>query len=69
MRILNKRVDALERGRAEGFKAYRCIRQYEDQSDADAVTLYEQDHGPVDIDNENLLYVIVRKPFPSPVAA
>ncbi len=66
MRI-RQRVDALEARRAVGFRPYRCILQYEDQTEAEAIALYEG--GPVDPESENLLYVFVRKPFPSPVAA
>lgn len=67
MRVLGKRVDALETRRAVGFRPYRCIRQYGDQTEAEAIALHEG--GPVDPESENLLYVVVRKPFPSPLAA
>lgn len=68
MHRIRQRVDALERGRAEGFKAYHCIRRYEGQTEAEAMALYEDEHGPIDIESENLLYVVIRKPFPSLVA-
>ena len=66
MHSIRKRVDALETRQAVGFRPYRCIRQYEDQTEAEAIALHG---GPVDPESENLLYVIIRKPFPSPLAA
>lgn len=58
---LGRRLDALERADLGGFAPWVRIIQYEDQTEDEAIAVYEAEQGPIG-DSNAILRVIIRKP-------
>lgn len=61
MSALGKRLAALEQAQPSAMPRWHCLRRYENESDADAVSAYEAEHGPIG-DGNIVMRVIVSKP-------
>jgi len=64
MTALAKRVDALERDDISDATRLHVITCYNFETDDEAVTAYEQEHGP--IGSDHVLRVVIAKPGPRP---
>ena len=58
---LKQRLEALERSDLSGFVPWVCVRQYEDQTEEQALAIHEAEHGLIGECN-SILRVVVRKP-------
>lgn len=65
MTALGKRLFALEQSKTASKRQWHCLRRYEDESDADAITAYEATHGSIGDDNI-VMRIIVNKPGKRP---
>jgi hypothetical protein len=45
-----------------------CIPRFEDQTQDEATTVFEREHGPIE-ESGNVLRVFIAKPFPAPASA
>jgi hypothetical protein len=59
-KILGRRLAALESGN-DGEVRCHAIAQFDDDTEAKAVAVYEARHGPI-ADGANVLRVFIRKP-------
>jgi len=60
-----RRVQALEQAHRPGSSRWHCIRRYENETDQQAIEVYEAEHGPIGDDNV-IMRVIVSKPGERP---
>lgn len=65
---LRERLASLE-ARSSGVKRWHVIRRFSDQTEDEAVALYEAKNGVIDQNEGSLFCVILNKPFPTPAEA
>ncbi len=63
---LMRRVGALEGRALAGLRKWHRILCFEYQTQAEAITAYENSNGPIGPDDGSILRVIISKPGPSP---
>lgn len=64
MARLNQRVEALEQATGKDFKPWVRIMQYADQTEAEAIAVYEAEHGPLNAESQLIIRIV--KPVPRP---
>ena len=62
MSRLKARIERLEAAEPSTFKGWHVAVQKAGQTEEEAWAAYQAEHGPVDIENEGVLWVMVRHP-------
>ncbi|WP_267381778.1 MULTISPECIES: hypothetical protein [unclassified Sphingomonas] len=65
MKTIESRVRALEEALPSSSPRLHCIRRYENETDEQAVSVYEGEHGPIG-DGKVIMRVIINKPGSRP---
>jgi hypothetical protein len=61
MNALGKRLAALEQAQPSSKPRWHCLHRYEDETDAEAITAYEAEHGPIG-EGKVVMRIIISKP-------